>query len=317
MKAKVLSALLAGCIAVLPLPGALAQQASHSVLMVLWRGQTAAERAFKARLSELGIAVTYKEVNANQDHAKLANELRAIEGDIARKAFAAVYSYGTVATQVTTGFTLDATPLVFNIVYDPVAARLVKSKDHPGVNVTGATTGVPIAAQFDAFTRLKPIRKLLVIYNAREPNSNFIEKDVADWAAKNGVAMVSRRVVPDDNSLADVLDEVASGRIDADTCYVGSDSYLASVAQRIEAKIGGKVALLGGTQIFVWAGWLAAYTPHFADMGIAAAEQMAQVLNGAIAATIPVVLPQPRLFVSKSAAARQSVTPPPDAVLEN
>ncbi len=317
MKAKILSALLASSMIALALPGAMAQQANNSVLMVLWRGQTEAERAFKARLSELGVAVTYKEVNADQDRAKLANELRALEGDISKKAFNGVYSYGTVATQVTTGFTLDATPVVFNIVFDPIAARLVKSKDQPGVNVTGVTNGVPITTQFDAFTKLKPIKKLLVIYNVREPNSNFIEKEVADWAAKNGVSMISRRVAPDNNSLAEVLDEVASGKIEVDTCYAGADSYLASVAEGIQAKIGGKVTLYGGTQIFVWAGWLAAYTPQFADMGIAAAEQMARVLKGGNAASIPVVLPQPKLFMSKAAAARQSVTPPADAVLEN
>ncbi|MBP2293747.1 ABC transporter substrate binding protein [Azospirillum rugosum] len=317
MKAKILSALLASAMAVLPLSGTMAQQANNSVLMVLWKGQTEAEKAFKARLAELGVSVTYKEVNADQDRAKLANELRAIEGDISKKAFNGVYSYGTVATQVTTGFTLDATPVVFNIVFDPVAAKLVKSKDQPGVNVTGVTNGVPIATQFDAFTKLKPIKKLLVIFNAREPNSNFIEKEVAAWAEKNGVAMVSRRVAPDNNSLAEVLDEVASGKIEVDTTYSGADNYLASVAKEINAKIGNNVTLYGGTQTYVWAGWLAAYTPQVADMGIAAAEQMAKVLKGESAATLPVVLPQPKLFVSKSAAARQSVTPPADAVLEN
>lgn len=317
MKAKILSALLASAMTVLPLSGTMAQQANNSVLMVLWKGQTEAEKAFKAKLTELGIAVTYKEVNADQDRAKLANELRAIEGDIAKKAYSGVYTYGTVATQVTTGFTLDATPVVFNIVFDPVAAKLVKSKDQPGVNVTGVTNGVPIATQFDAFTKLKPIKKLLVIFNAREPNSNFIEKEVAAWAEKNGVAMVSRRVAPDNNSLAEVLDEVASGKIEIDTCYAGADNYLASVAKDIQAKIGSNVTLYGGTQTYVWAGWLAAYTPQVADMGIAAAEQMAKVLQGGSAATIPVVLPQPKLFVSKAAAAKLSVTPPADAVLEN
>lgn len=317
MKARILSALLAGAMSVLPLSGAMAQQANKSVLMVLWKGQTEAEKAFKAKLAELGVNVTYKEVNADQDRAKLANELRAIEGDISKKAFDAAYVYGTVGTQVLTGFTLDATPVVFNIVFDPVAAKLVKSKDQPGVNVTGVTNGVPIGTQFDAFTKLKPIKKLLVLFSAREPNSNFIEKEVAVWAEKNGVSMVSRRVAPDNNSLAEVLDEVASGKIEVDTCYAGADNYLASVAKEIQAKIGNNVALYGGTQTFVWAGWLAAYTPQVADMGIAAAEQMAKVLQGGSPATMPVVLPQPKLFVSKATAAKQSVTPPADAVLEN
>ncbi len=317
MKARFLSALLVGAMTVLPMTGALAQTVDKSVLMVLWKGETGAEKAFKTKLAELGINATYKEVNADQDRAKLASELRAIEGDIAKKSYDAVYTYGTVGTQVALGVVREQSPVIFNIVFDAVGGKLVKSKDQPGVPVTGVTNGVPIAAQFDAFTKLKPIKKLLVLFNAREPNSNIIEKEVAGWAEKNGVTMVSRRVTPDNDSLKEVLAEVASGKLQVDAAYAGADNYLASVAKEVHAAIGSKVALYGGTQTYIWGGWLGAYTPQVSDMGIAAAEQMAKVLKGADPATLPVVLPQPKLFVSKTAAAVHGITAPADAVMEN
>lgn len=317
MTVKVFSALLLGAMAMLPLSAQSAAAADKNVLMVLWKGQTEADKAFKAKLAELGVKVTYREVDGNQDRTTLAGKLRELEGDFSKKSFDAIYTYGTVATQVTTSVVRNQVPIVFNIVFDPVGGELVKSKDKPGVPVTGVTNGVPIASQFDAFKKLKPIKKLLVLYNVREPNSVIIEKEVTQWAEKNGVTVVSARVAPGTDTLKEVLADVASGKVDVDTAYAGADNYLASAAKEIQAAIGGKVSLYGGTQTYIWAGWLAAYTPLVSDMGIASAEQMAKVLNGADAATLPVILPQPKLFVSKAAAVKHGVTPPESAVLEN
>lgn len=295
-------------------PAALAQD--KKVLMVLWKDETNSEAAFKARLTGLGVKVAFDKVNADQDRGKLANELRTLSDDIKGGKYAAIYSYGTVATQMTKTVAGDAAPIIFNIVFDPVKAKLVDAMDKPGGNVTGVTNGVPIASQFDAFIKLAPIKNLLVFFNSREPNSNYIEEQVSDWAKKNGVTMTSRRVTPDNDSLKEALAEVASGRLPADAVYAGADNYLASVAQEIHDVIGSKVRLYGGTQTYIWRGWLAAYTPLVEDMGANAAEMMAKVLAGANPATMPVVLPGPRLFISKTAADRHGVTPPADAIME-
>lgn len=295
-------------------PAALAQD--KKVLLVLWKDETNSEAAFKARLAELGVKVAFDKVNADQDRAKLANDLRTLSDDIKGKKYAALYSYGTVATQMTKTVVGDASPIIFNIVFDPVKAKLVDAMDKPGGSVTGVTNGVPIPDQFDAFIKLAPIKNLLVFFNSREPNSNYIEEQVADWAGKNGVTMTSRRVTPDNDSMKEALAEVASGRLQVDAVYAGADNYLASVAQEIHDVIGSKVRLYGGTQTYIWRGWLAAYTPLVEDMGSNAAELMAKVLAGASPATLPVILPKPRLFISKASADKHGVTPPADAIME-
>ncbi len=228
--------------------------ADKSVLLVLWKGMTDSERAFQARLTELGITATYREVNANQDRATLAAGMQALEPDIASKSFDAVYTYGTVATQVATGVIRDRAPIVFDIVFDPVGAKLVRSLGEPGGTVTGVTNGVPIAAQFDAFTKLKQIRTLLVLFNSREPNSNIVENDVRTWAEKHGVNVTSRRVTPGNDSLKEVMAEITSGKVKPDAVFAGADNYLASVAGEIQAAVGGMVPLFGGTQTYVKAG---------------------------------------------------------------
>jgi len=209
------------------------------------------------------------------------------------------------------------TPIIFNIVFDPVGAELVASLQAPGGRLTGVTNGVPIKDQFDAFRSLRPIKKLAVLFNAREPNSNIIERAVKDWAATANVEVISRRVVPDNASLDETLNEIASGSVGVDAVYAGADNYLASVSGKIAGALGDKVDLFGGTETYVWSGWLAAFTPSVSDMGVAAAERTTKILGGASPAETPVVLPAPKLFVSKSAAAKRGVVPPEGAVIKD
>ena len=98
--------------------------------------------------------------------------------------------------------------------------------------------------------------------------------------------------------------------------YLGADSFLGSKADVIQAALGDKFHLFGGTQTFVMRGWLGAFTPTVQDMGGAAADLVAKILAGQDAHDLPVVLPAPKLILSKAAAAKQGVAPPAEAVLE-
>lgn len=286
------------------------------VLMVLWRGMTEWEKPFQDKLAALGVKATFTEVVGNQDRAVLGGKLRELEPDFAAKKYDVIYSFGTIATQMTEAVVLDRIPIIFNIVFDPVGGKLVKSMQEPGVNATGATNGVPMADQFDAFNKLSPIKSLAFLFNAREANANLILDQVSAWATKHNVKLVPLRVAPEGDSLTTTLADIKSGKIEADSLYAGADSYLGSVSGQIKTAIGDKVRLYGGTQTFVQKGWLAAYTPTADGMGAAAAELMAKVLAGQPASKLPVVLPKPAIIVSKAAAAQHNVVVPADAVTE-
>lgn len=298
-----------------PAPKAVAQE-GPGVLMVLWRGITEPEQAFKKRLEEKGVKVTYKEITGDQDRAKMAEAMRNVEPDIAAGKFKVAYSFGSTATQVAQSVIAERVPIVFNIVFDPVGVKLVDSLQKPGKNTTGVTNGVAIEAQFDAFQKLTPIKKLVVLFNAREPNSNIIEKEVTAWAAKNKVEVVSHRVAPGDTSLDTFLADMKEGKITGDALYAGADSFLGSKAADIQAAVGDKIKLLGGTQTFVLRGWLAAFTPTVQDMGATAADQVIRVLNGEKAGDLPVILPTPKMIVSQAAADKHGVKIPAGAVVE-
>ncbi|MBV5335634.1 hypothetical protein JZU48_01030, partial [bacterium] len=90
MKTKILHAMILVCAMFAPPSDSAAETVNKSVLMVLWKGETGAEKAFKTRLAELGVNAGYREVNGDQDRGRLANELRGIEPEIAGKFFDAV-----------------------------------------------------------------------------------------------------------------------------------------------------------------------------------------------------------------------------------
>ncbi len=318
MKKNLLSCLAVGAVLSLGLTAAAPAFADghqeKKILMVLWRGMTVWEKPFMAKLEELGVKAKFTQVSGEQDKKTLAKALRDQEPKIAAKEYDAVYSFGTTATKMTQNMVKDRTPIVFNIVFDPLGAGIVKSMEAPGVQATGATNGVPVADQLDAFMKLAPFKKLGVLFNAREANSNIILKKAEAWSAKTGIAIETLRVAPSGNLLEKALESIKSGETQVDAVYAGADSFLGSKSADIQKAVGDKVKLFGGTMLFTKNGWLAAYTPTAEGMGGAAAGLMAKVLAGEDPSKLPVILPTPTLLVSKKAAAAHNVTIPADAV---
>lgn len=287
-----------------------------NILMVLWRGETESEITFKSKLKELGVNANFVEINGNQDRGNIANLMREKEPDVKGGKFQLIYSHGTTASQVAQTVVGDSVPMIFNIVYDPVAAKLVTSAEKPGGNVTGVTNGVAIERQFDAFEKLSPLKKIILLFNAREANSNNNEKAVTTWAEKNKIEISSQRVAPGDESLDRVLADIKSGKLTGDAIYAGADSYLSTQAEKIKAAVGDKLLLLGGTQTFVLRGWLAAYAPTVEDMGVSAAELAAKILKGSKPGDNAVVQTKPVLILSKATADQFKIAIPAGAKLE-
>lgn len=290
------------------------QPGDKTVLMVLWRIETEYDLAFQARIAETEEKIRLVKVFGEGSRDILASRLRELRADFATGRFDAVYSWGTTATELVTAVTGGRIPVVFNVVFDPVESRLVASEDRPGGSVTGVSNGVAIDRQFDAFQTLFPIRSLCLLFNARERNANLVLEDVTAWATKQGVQLNALRTAPGTPLLADHLARIKSGQTQCDAVYAGADSYLGSQAAEIRTAIGDRVKLLAGTERFVSFGWLAAYAPRVEDMGRSAADLMIKVLSGKSPGALPIVKPQPSLFVSQEAAAHHGIAVPPTAI---
>lgn len=286
-----------------------------NILLVLWKGSTESELAFKARLAVLGFNARFTEITGDQNRETLATRMREQREALLAGKYDLVYTYGTTVTQVAQAVIANRTPVVFNQVFDPVGSGLVDGLLVPKHNTTGVTNGVPVELQLKAIVGLAPIRRLLLLFNPREPNANVVAKQVGQWATTNGVVLEVRRAAPGTDLLQKVYAEMESGALQVDTVYAGPDSYLASVAREISTKIGTKARLFGGTETFVRNGWLGAFVPILEDMGTSAADVAAEVLGGRPAGSVPVVSPPPRLVISSSMAKTHGMIIPANAVV--
>ncbi|VJQ74458.1 ABC transporter substrate-binding protein [Streptococcus pneumoniae] len=70
--------------------------------------------------------------------------------------------------------TTQTTPVIFSAVTDPVSAKLVESREHPGGNVTGTSdqSSDAISTQINLIKKVLPKAKTIgILYTQSEPNS--------------------------------------------------------------------------------------------------------------------------------------------------
>ena len=70
--------------------------------------------------------------------------------------------------------------IVFNVVADPIGAKIAADMKSSGRNVPGVSHVVPMRSQLKAITSIKKFARLGVIYNPREPNAQLAVK-AAGW----------------------------------------------------------------------------------------------------------------------------------------
>lgn len=218
----------------------------------------------------------------------------------------------TPSAQAVVAATSDI-PVVFTAVTDPVAAKLVANRDHPGANVTGISDMSPLADQLKLFLEIQPgIKKLGFIYNPGETNSVVLLDALKAIAGPAGVEIVESAA----NKSGDVQQAAAAlvGKVDA--IYIPTDNTVVSaLPAALQVAADNKLPLYAGDTDSVVAGAIASIAFDYHDVGIATGKIVARVLKGEKPGDIAVsFVPGTSLFVNKGAATKMGVTVP-DAVL--
>lgn len=218
----------------------------------------------------------------------------------------------TPSAQAVVAATSDI-PVVFTAVTDPVAAKLVSDRDHPGGNVTGISDMSPLEDQLKLFQEIQPgIKKLGVIYNPGETNSVVLVSRLKELVGPAGIELVESPA----NKSADVQQAAAAlvGKVDA--IYIPTDNTVVSaLPAAISVADDNKLPLYAGDTDSVVGGAIASIAFDYHDVGVATGKIVARVLKGEKPGDIPVsFVPGTNLFVNKGAAAKMGVTIP-DAVL--
>jgi len=299
-------------LAILLLPGMTpAAEKQLKVAMVQWTGDTRACIGFREGLKELGYAVEYTILDAEQKRTKLGHLLREILQP-RLKEFGYVYTYGTTVTKATKQILDNQAPQVFAIVLDPVGAGIVPSLASSGANITGATNGVSLALQLDTALAIAKFKTLGFLFNSREKNSLLIRKDLRELAASRQLEIVDLRSPPAMDALNKNLQKLKEKSIAVDAVYIPSDSFMRTNAELVGSELrAAKIKSFGATKEYVDGGVLMGLVPDYYKLGKAAARIVDRHQKGEKLRNIPVATDeQPTLMINRATARLLNVTIP-------
>jgi putative tryptophan/tyrosine transport system substrate-binding protein len=295
MKRRQFIAGIAGVVAAWPLT-AEAQRRAIPVIGFLSAAEPRREllAAFRRALQEGGyvegknLSVEYRWSDAQYDR------LPALAAELVGRPVAVFVASAPPAALAAKAATVTI-PIVFISGEDPVKSGLVASLNRPGGNITGFSFfSTELAAKrLGLLHELVPqARSVVVLVNPTNPETETITTDAREAASKLGlelhfVTATSEREL--DVALA------AVHRQGADALLVGNDPYFSSRRDQIVALATSYAVPAMYENQFAVAGGLITYGPTLADAYHQAGYYVAQILNGARPAELPVQ--QPTKFV--------------------
>lgn len=177
-------------------------------------------------------------------------------------------------------------PIIISAITDPVGAKLVKSLERPGTNVTGTTDLSPVKEQLELFLKLgyKP-KNIGVIYNAGEANSRTLVA-LAKKAAKSMNANIVEATVTNSSGVLMAAKSLV-GKVDS--IYIPTDNTVVSALESVlKVAQDNKLPVITGDTDSVKRGSLASYGLNYYKLGKQTGEMVAKVIKGANPAETPV-----------------------------
>ncbi|MCY3769738.1 MAG: ABC transporter substrate-binding protein [Gammaproteobacteria bacterium] len=294
-----------------------------TVFMVLWRGETDAERGFMNYLqSQNDLDIEFVITNANKDKATIpgfVEQIRQQQPDL-------VYTFGTtvslsVAGSQAAGDNLGDIPLVFNIVSDPIGAGLVTRFEQHDRNLTGASHLVPLATQLNAIADLGEFSHIAVFFNQEEKNSQLQVNKLQSILDESKQFKLTRFAIDSDRPLLPQLTSYVDQAVKTgvDIFYLPSDSYMISNGELL-ADLAGKLglAIFSATEGPVKSGnALVGLVSKYYLVGNFAGFKAAQILRGTPAKDIPIETLKRFNFMVNMDVAKAIDFYPPATVLRN
>ncbi|WP_321388770.1 ABC transporter substrate-binding protein [uncultured Enterococcus sp.] len=268
----------------------------------------AAYEGFKEGLAENGYKegenVTFEYSNAQNDQS----QLKTMSEKLVKEKPELLLGIGTPAAQSLLNETTEI-PMVVTAVTDLVGAKLVKSDEEPGGNVTGTTDMVSIEKQIELLLSIVPDAKTIgIMYNAGEANSK-IQADLAEEALKK--AGVGVKVLTA-NSTNDVQQVTTSLAKDVDGIYIPTDNTFASASAVIgDVAKEQKIPIVPASIDQVKEGGLATIGIDYRSLGKQTGVMAAKILKGdAEPATMSVEsADELELYVNEDMAAALGIDP--------
>lgn len=194
----------------------------------------------------------------------------------------------TPAAQIVQAATEDhPVPVVFSAVSDPVGAGLVESMDAPGANITGTSDALNTEAILDLMLIGNPdIQSVGLLYSQSEDSSKQPIADAKAYLDEKGISYVEKTGTNNTEVLqaADAL--VAAG---VDAIFTPTDNTIMTAELGIYEKlIDAGIPHYCGADSFALNGAFCGYGVDYAKLGVATADLVVEILQGADPATTAV-----------------------------
>ena len=196
-----------------------------------------------------------------------------------------IVAIATNAAQASLAETTDI-PIIFAAITDPVGAGLVDSLEAPGGNVTGTSDEVSASDIMDLAQEITPgFHTIGALYNLGEPNSVSVINDLKEYGAANGFEVIESTVT--NTSEVQQAAQYLADR--ADIVFSPIDNTVASsMAVATDTFNSAGVPFYVSADSMVTDGGLATYGIDYTVLGRETAAMIADVLEGADTASMPV-----------------------------
>ncbi len=188
--------------------------------------------------------------------------------------------------------TTQTTPVIFSAVTDPVSAKLVESREHPGGNVTGTSdqSSDAISTQINLIKKVLPKAKTIgILYTQSEPNS-VVQKDEAKRLLEEKGFSVVEKTILDSNNVKAAAESLMA---EVDMVFVPTDNIISSTMETVkQVSIKHKVPVFGGSTEMIAVGGLYNYGTNYEELGRQTARMLIRVLKGEKPENIAVELPE-------------------------
>ena len=188
--------------------------------------------------------------------------------------------------------TTQTTPVIFSAVTDPVSAKLVESREHPGGNVTGTSdqSSDAISTQINLIKKVLPKAKTIgILYTQSEPNS-VVKKDEAKRLLEEKGFTVVEKTILDSNNVKAAAESLMA---EVDMVFVPTDNIISSTMETVkQVSIKHKVPVFGGSTEMIAVGGLYNYGTNYEELGRQTARMLIRVLKGEKPENIAVELPE-------------------------
>ncbi|MCM0612305.1 ABC transporter substrate-binding protein [Marinobacter sediminum] len=206
-------------------------------------------------------------------------------------------------------------PVVFSAVTDPVGAKLVKSLEAPGANITGVSDMLPIDKHLDMLQRAVPDAKRIgTVYNPGEANAVSLVNLLEERLAERDLELVKAAAT----KTSEVLGAARSLVGKADAIYLTTDNTVISAVEAV-ISVGERadIPVFAADTATVERGAVAALGFNYYNHGRQTGKMVVRILEGASTSDMPVeTMDTLDLFVNPAAAERMGISLPDDLIQE-